>query len=102
MQQVFINLLKNSIQAMPGGGEIIIAVNTSEDKTVEIIISDTGPGFPPEVLPKIFQPYFTTKADGSGLGLALAYKTVTDYGGRISAFNSPAAGAVIKITLPVV
>jgi len=102
MQQVFINLLKNSIQAMPGGGNVIIAVNTTEDKTVEIMISDTGPGFPPEVLPKIFQPYFTTKADGSGLGLALAYKTVTDYGGRISAFNSPAAGAVIKITLPVV
>jgi two-component system sensor histidine kinase HydH len=100
LQQVFINLIKNSIQAMPDGGEVTIAVDTSESGRVVIIVADTGPGFPPDVSSKIFQPYFTTKADGSGLGLALAYKTIIDYGGTIEASNNPAGGARVAITLP--
>jgi len=100
LQQVFINLIKNGIQAMPDGGDVTIAVDTSDAGHATITVADTGPGFPPDVMSKIFQPYFTTKADGSGLGLALAYKTITDYGGAIEAANDPSGGAKIKITLP--
>jgi PAS domain S-box-containing protein len=100
LQQVFINLLKNSIQAMPDGGEITIDVDTSAAGNVIITVADNGRGFPTEVMSKIFQPYFTTKVDGSGLGLALAYKTVTDYGGTIEASNNPTGGARLRITLP--
>jgi PAS domain S-box-containing protein len=100
LQQVFINLIKNSIQAMPDGGEVVISVNNSGKDNVVITVSDSGPGFPSEVMSKIFQPYFTTKVDGSGLGLALAYKTITDYGGTVEALNKPSGGARIRITLP--
>ncbi len=100
LQQVFINLIKNSIQAISGSGEVEIRVTAPDEKTVSIVVADTGPGFPPDVMPKIFQPYFTTRADGSGLGLALAYKTVTDAGGRIEAGNGPDGGARITIILP--
>jgi two-component system sensor histidine kinase HydH len=100
LQQVFINLIKNSMQAMPHGGTVTIAVDTARTDAVTISVTDTGPGFSPEALNKIFQPYFTTKADGSGLGLALAYKTVIDAGGAIEAGNLPDGGARIQITLP--
>lgn len=100
LQQVFINLIKNSIQAMPNGGTVTIEVVTTDRDDVRIVVADTGPGFPEDVLSKIFQPYFTTKADGSGLGLALAYKAITDYGGSIEAANNPGGGARIEIVLP--
>ena len=100
LQQVFINLIKNSIQAMPDGGKVSIEVDGSGKDGVVVKVSDTGPGFSPDVLSKIFQPYFTTKVDGSGLGLALAYKTITDYGGTIEAINNPDVGASIRILLP--
>lgn len=102
LQQLFINLLRNSLQAMPDGGEIVISLSSDAHKQVMITVIDSGTGFPPDVMPKIFQPYFTTKTDGSGLGLALAYKTITDSGGTISASNdSSTGGAKIEITLPV-
>lgn len=100
LQQVFINLIRNSIQAMKFGGEVIINVLEAENKQVLITVSDTGAGFDDEVLTRIFQPYFTTKADGSGLGLALAYKTISECGGTIEAFNHEKGGAVINIHLP--
>lgn len=99
LQQVFVNLIKNSIQAMPEGGEVSIGVDATADKTVTVAIADSGPGFAPEVLSRMFQPYFTTRVDGSGLGLALAYKMITDMGGEISATNRPEGGAVISIVL---
>lgn len=100
LQQVFINLLKNSIQAMPGGGKIKIKVDASENEKIKITVTDTGPGFPPDALSKVFQPYYTTKSDGSGLGLALAYKTINDFGGSITADNNPDCGARATIKLP--
>ncbi|MDD4051161.1 MAG: ATP-binding protein [candidate division Zixibacteria bacterium] len=101
LQQVFINLLKNGLQAMPNGGKIMITVTPEPAGKVTIKVVDSGPGFAPNVLPKVFQPYFTTRPDGSGLGLALAYKTITDYGGEISAANSASTiGAEITIILP--
>ncbi len=98
-QQVFINLIKNSIQAMDAGGEITIKAE-SDAANVTLSVSDNGSGFPADSMTKIFQPYFTTKTDGSGLGLALAYKTITDFGGSISAANNPDGGASIFIKIP--
>ncbi|MCP4566555.1 MAG: PAS domain S-box protein [FCB group bacterium] len=99
LQQVFINLIKNSMQAMHDGGRVIIAI-AADNNGWRISVTDNGPGFPDDVLSKIFQPYFTTKADGSGLGLALAYKTIIDFGGRITASNVTSGGAAITILLP--
>ena len=100
-QQVFINLIKNALQAMTGAGKISIDMDRRDHGTV-VTVSDTGPGFPADSMAKIFQPYFTTKSDGSGLGLALAYKTITEYEGTIKAANIEPTGARIEITLPIV
>jgi len=100
LQQVVVNLIKNSIQAMPKGGTVSIGVDATAEKTVAVTVADSGPGFAPEVLSRMFQPYFTTKVDGSGLGLALAYKMITDMGGEISAVNRSEGGAMVSIVLP--
>ncbi|MGE4055173.1 MAG: sensor histidine kinase, partial [Vicinamibacterales bacterium] len=69
---------------------------------VTIAIRDTGPGIPAEVLPRMFEPFYTTKevGQGTGLGLAIAYGIVHDHGGRITAGNHPDGGAVISVELP--
>lgn len=97
--QVFINLLKNSMQAIKQDGNVSIAAEKAPSGSALITVTDSGPGFPENLKAKIFQPYFTTKADGSGLGLALAYKTVTDFDGTIEADNCPHGGARIHIRL---
>ncbi len=99
LQQVFINLIRNSLQAMPDGGRIEITAESMASQA-KIRVRDTGPGFPENVKHKIFQPYFTTKSDGSGLGLALTYKTITEMDGNVEAANAPDGGAVITILLP--
>ncbi|MEZ5359591.1 MAG: ATP-binding protein [Candidatus Zixiibacteriota bacterium] len=99
--QVFINLIKNAMQAIKHDGTITIDADIQENERAIVTVTDTGPGFPDDVKSKIFQPYFTTKADGSGLGLALAYKTITDFGGTIEADNHPDGGARLKITIAV-
>jgi PAS domain S-box-containing protein len=98
-QQVFVNILKNSIEAIGQDGKIEVT-GIEEDGTNVITVDDSGPGFPDEALAKIFQPYYTTKTDGSGLGLALSYRIITDYGGKLTAENKPEGGARIQISLP--
>ncbi len=99
LKQVFLNLLLNSIQAMPDGGEIAIEVSSSSPKdgeapdrfAVRIEIADSGPGIPAEHLPKVFDPFFTTKESGTGLGLSIVYGIVTRHGGDIEV-KSPTNG----------
>jgi two-component system, NtrC family, sensor histidine kinase PilS len=105
LRQVFWNLLINACQAMPNGGAITIAAQTisSEDteaQMCEISISDTGQGIVPEYLNKIFEPFYTTKTGGTGLGLAVAYRIVEDHGGTIIVQSDPEKGAQFKIRLP--
>jgi|GEM_PF-1423340 signal transduction histidine kinase len=89
LQRVFSNIIVNSIQAMEKGGTVTIQISEQGDDTT-IQISDTGPGIPPEVLPKIFEPLFTTKNDGTGLGLATCKKIVEEeHNGSILAKNNP-------------
>lgn len=100
LSQVFLNIVLNATQAIAEKGTIAIA--TSEDeKNICIKISDTGCGIPKEVLPKIFDPFFSTKQKGSGLGLSVSYNIVkTHHGGDIRVESAPGSGTTFIITLP--
>ncbi len=102
LQQVFMNILLNSSEAMEGGG--IITVKTSYDAgedAVKVEMSDNGTGIDEKILNKIFEPFFTTKSKGTGLGLAITKRIVEQHGGEITAGNMPGGGAVFYISLPV-
>jgi PAS domain S-box-containing protein len=111
MSQVIHNLILNADQAMPEGGTITVRCENTElaggavpdlspGKYVRIIVADSGIGIPRELLTRIFDPYFTTKERGSGLGLATTYSIVQKHGGRISAASGTAGGAVFTLYLP--
>jgi signal transduction histidine kinase len=100
----FLNVVLNAIQAMPRGGTIHVRATTADGDApgpgARIVIADTGPGIPADHLDRIFEPYFTTKDGGTGLGLALAHKIVQEHGGTIRAWNQPEGGASFEILLP--
>ena len=101
MDQVFLNVLANAAQAITGPGEIIIETR-AEDGWAVVVIGDTGPGIPAEVIGRIFDPFFTTKpvGEGTGLGLSISYEIVKRHGGTIEAASPPGQGAVFTIRLP--
>lgn len=101
--QVLHNLLLNARQSMSEGGIIEVQANltgTAGDPRVSISIRDYGCGIPPEVLPRIFDPYFTTRTGANGLGLATAYSIVAKHGGTISVESKPGSGSVFRVDLP--
>ncbi|HEX8948030.1 MAG TPA: ATP-binding protein [Dissulfurispiraceae bacterium] len=111
MSQVFNNLIINAVQAMPGGGKISFILGNavlSDDEIpplqkgeyVRISVGDTGAGIPEEHLPRIFDPYFTTKEQGSGLGLASAYSIIRRHDGHITVESKVGAGTTFTIYLP--
>lgn len=99
LEQVFINIFSNAIDAMRGEGSLNITV-ADEDHSVRINISDTGLGIPPEVIPRIFDPFFTRKEKGTGLGLAIVYSIIKKHNGDITVQSVPDKGATFTITLP--
>jgi PAS domain S-box-containing protein len=102
LQQVFLNLLLNSIEAMPDGGTLFLKTAEAPSlKTVKVEISDTGKGVAPQMLDRIFQPFFTTKKKGSGLGLAVCKRLVEQHNGDIAVSSQPGQGAVFALTFPV-
>ena len=99
MEQVFFNLLKNALEAMKDGDEIAITVG-SDDNDVAVTIRDSGAGMSPEQLSHLFEPYRTTKAGGSGLGLMVTSRIVHDHGGTIAAESTPGEGSSFTVKLP--
>jgi signal transduction histidine kinase len=100
LRQVFSNLMRNSKEAeRPGVAVAITAQAENKGNQTLIRISDNGSGIPQDKLSKIFIPFFTTKAEGTGLGLALVHRIVTDHGGAISVVSS-AAGTTFTVALP--
>lgn len=106
LKQVFINLFQNAIDAMPEGGELKIVLNIkpqteTQRQEAEIEISDTGTGIPEDKLKKIFHPFFTTKKNGTGLGLSLVQKIILYHGGKVEVESKKGKGTTFRIGLPV-
>ena len=99
IQQVILNLLLNGIQAISGAGEVRVAILRDHDSAV-VQVSDTGRGISAEALPRIFKPFFTTRSEGTGLGLSLANSIVQSHGGRIEVSSTLGKGTQFKVRLP--
>lgn len=104
LQQTFLNLIFNAIEAMPEGGELDIVSSVDDSKKqIKIEIRDNGPGIPEKHLDHIFDPFFTTKkeGEGTGLGLSIVYGVVRNHGGKISVKSKEGEGTVFTLTFPV-
>lgn len=100
IKQALLNLVKNAVAAMPSGGTLTIRTSREGDE-VRLTVADTGIGIPEENLSKIFEPYFTTKESGSGLGLTLVFKIVKEHRGEIAVKSREGEGTSFSISLPV-
>jgi two-component system sensor histidine kinase HydH len=99
LYQTLVNLIRNAMQAVGESGTVTVRSRRHGD-TVVLEIEDSGPGVPPDMLPKIFSPFVTMKPDGAGLGLAIARRIVEEHGGTISVENREDVGARFTIRLP--
>jgi signal transduction histidine kinase len=99
LEQVLLNLALNGIQAMARGGTLTMGLEAAREH-VALVVSDTGPGIAPDVLPRIFDPYFTTRPRGLGLGLTIARRIVEAHGGTLEAASRPGEGARFRVVLP--
>jgi signal transduction histidine kinase len=102
LRQILINLLMNAVQAMPEQGEISVAAQLTDPKTVRIEVEDNGIGIPEENVSRIFDPFFTTNEKGTGLGLSLVHQIVQKHGGNIEAESRFGYGTRFAVVLPVV
>jgi signal transduction histidine kinase len=102
LQQVFINIILNALDAMPQGGTLGIRLDR-KDGTAVVRIADTGTGIRPEYLSRIFDPFFTTKGvgKGTGLGLSISYAIIKEHDGRIEVQSEVGRGSTFIITLPI-
>ena len=100
IKQALLNLIQNAMAAMPDGGNLGIAVAATNDE-LTISVSDTGTGIPEDMLTKIFEPYFTTKKSGTGLGLTITFKIIKEHSGDISLESKEGKGSTFTIHLPV-
>jgi PAS domain S-box-containing protein len=114
LYQALLNLVGNALDAMAAGGRLTLRAGRSEDpiqrppfrgalpRSVTVEIEDTGLGIPPSEADKVFNPFFTTKQGGTGLGLALAHKIIEDHGGSITFRSTPGVGTTFRVLLPVI
>jgi len=99
IKQVFLNLATNAIQAMPAGGLLTISTSAEKGKTY-VCFSDSGPGIEEVHLNRVFDPFYTTKESGTGLGLTISYRIVETHGGRLLVHSAPGKGARFTVELP--
>nr|WP_284694490.1 ATP-binding protein [Geomonas sp. Red32] len=103
MQQVFLNLFLNAVQAMQQGGTLTVKSGITQVggvDMVQVLVTDTGQGIPPQILEKIFTPFFTTKAQGTGLGLPICHRLIDQHGGRLSVASEDGKGTTFTVELP--
>lgn len=101
IKQVFLNLVRNALQAMPDGGQLTLSTHwDKKDDNVVIQVTDTGCGIPPEHLSKLFTPFFSTKEAGTGLGLTLSYRIIQNHGGNIEVESQENKGTTFTVKLP--
>ena len=103
LEQIIHNLLMNALQAMehtPEASRRLVLQVEGEGDMATLRIADGGPGIPPEALPRLFEPFFSTKEGGLGLGLSLCETLAAGMGGRLSATNLEGGGAEFRLTLP--
>jgi signal transduction histidine kinase len=104
MQQVFLNLILNAIEAMSsdeGRRELLISTEQSQTDGIVVTVRDSGPGIDPERLDHIFEAFYTTKSSGVGMGLSICRSIISAHGGRLWAEAGKPKGAVFRFTLPV-
>jgi len=103
LNQVFLNLINNAAQAIPGSGRVTVR-SSIDGERIRIDVTDTGTGIPPDVLPHIFDTYYTTKpaGEGTGLGLPIVKNIVTEHGGEVKVSTQPGAGTTFTVYLPIV
>ena len=97
---MIINLLENARSALDGAGRVVMTA-THEDAGIELCIQDSGPGIAPELLPRIFEPHFSTNSAGTGLGLAIVRRLVESWDGTVTAESEPGKGTTIRIRMVV-
>lgn len=100
LKQVFINILKNAIEAMPGGGQIRVVLEQQEDGYAVATFTDEGVGIPPEKLQQLGQPFYTTKEKGTGLGLMMTYKIVENHKGSMHVASKVGEGTTVTVKVP--
>ncbi|HUU86112.1 MAG TPA: ATP-binding protein [Phycisphaerae bacterium] len=100
IEQALLNVLINAQEAMPDGGEIMIRTRRGQRGTADVEVSDTGPGVPPEAVDRVFQPFYSTKGAGTGLGLSTTQRIITEHGGGIDLHSEPGRGTCFTIHLP--
>jgi signal transduction histidine kinase len=100
LRRAVVNLVGNAVDAMPNGGTLSVSTGSRPDGRYSVVVEDTGVGIPAEERERIFEPYFTTKASGLGLGLVLTKKIVDAHGGEIFVDSTPGKGTRIEVALP--
>jgi two-component system, NtrC family, sensor histidine kinase HydH len=101
MTQVLLNLLLNGLEAMPGGGRLSLTVDEDDtNRYARFTVRDTGKGIGKDDLAHVFDPYFTTKPSGTGLGLAVVHKIVESHGGEIQVESEEGKGAAFTVLIP--
>lgn len=101
LYRAFYNILSNGQQAMDGPGHISLHLRDTGQKQVEVSIQDSGPGFPPDSIANLTEPFYTTKDGGTGLGLAIVKNIIEAHGGSLVLENAPAGGALVRVLLPI-
>jgi len=100
INQILLNLFLNAIDAMENGGELDVEISSDDSREICISVSDTGCGISPQHIPRVFDPYFTTKSTGTGLGLAIAHNIAEAMGGRISVESPQDRGSIFRVFFP--
>jgi signal transduction histidine kinase len=101
LRQVWLNLVNNAMDAMAGGGTVTVRWRLTGGGQAAVEFVDHGAGIAPEVLPRVGEPFFTTKQGGTGLGVAMAQRIVERHGGRLAFESTPGRGTIARVSLPV-